>query len=61
MIVREKLHVFLGPFVTDPLIVIGNVLAVAVAVVSTISVIATGVVEVGFTEPEGRTLHGFRA
>jgi hypothetical protein len=57
VIVRDKLRVFVGPFVPDPLIVIGNVPAVAVAVVSTVSVIATGVVEVGFTEPEGRKLH----
>jgi hypothetical protein len=57
VIVRDKLRVFVGPFVTDPLIVIGNVPAAAVAVVSTVSVIATEVVEVGFTEPEERKLH----
>ena len=57
MIVRDKLRVFVGPFVANRLIVIGNVPAVAVAVVSTVSVIATGVVEIGFTEPEERKLH----
>jgi hypothetical protein len=55
--VKDKLWVFVGPFVTDPLIVMGTVPAVASAVVLTVRVTATGLLEVGFTEPEGRKLH----
>jgi hypothetical protein len=54
--VREKLCVFVGPFVTDPLIVTGTVPGAALALVLTVSVTATGLVEVGFTEVEGKKL-----
>jgi hypothetical protein len=56
VIVSDKFCVFVGPFVTDPLIVIGNVPAVALDVVLTVSVTATGLLAVGFTELEGRKL-----
>ena len=56
MIVRDKLWVFVGPFVTVPIIVIGTVPAVALAVVLIVSVTATGFVEVGFTELDGTKL-----
>ena len=53
MIVRDKVCVFVGPLGTDPLIAIGNVPAVALAIVLTVSVTATGLLEVGFTEADG--------
>jgi hypothetical protein len=56
VIVKDKLCVFVGPSVTEPLIVIGAVPAVASAVVLTVSVTATGLLDVGFTELEGRKL-----
>src|ERR1700752_1391979 len=54
--VSNKLCVFVGPFVTDPLIAIAVVPAVAFELVLIVSVIATGLLEVGFTEVEGRKL-----
>jgi hypothetical protein len=56
MIVTDKLWDFVGPFVTDPLIEIGTVPAVTLAVVLTVSVISTGVPAVGLTELDGRKL-----
>ena len=56
MIVRDKLCVFVGPFVTDPLIVIDVVPAVALGVVLIVSVTAIGLLEVGFTELDGEKL-----
>jgi hypothetical protein len=56
VIVRDKLCVFVGPFVTDPLIVIGTVPGVAPALVLTVIVTATRLLEVGFTELEGKKL-----
>ena len=53
---RSSETVFVGPFVTDPLIVIGTVPPVALAVVLIVSVTATGLLAVGFTELEGRKL-----
>jgi hypothetical protein len=47
---------FVGPFVTDPLIVIGNVPAVALEVVLIVNVTATGLLDVTFTELEGKKL-----
>jgi hypothetical protein len=56
VIVKDKVCVFVGPSVTEPLIVIGTVPAVAFEVVLIVSVTATGLFEVGFTELEGRKL-----
>jgi hypothetical protein len=56
VIVSDKLCVFVGPFVTDALIVIGTVPALAFDVVLIVNVSATGLLEVTITEPEGRKL-----
>ena len=56
MIVSDKLCVFVGPFVTDALIVIGTVPAVAFEVVVTVSVTDAGALVVTITELEGRKL-----
>ena len=56
MIVKDSVCVFVGPFVTDPLIVIGNVPAVAFEIVLIVRVTVTGWFEVGFTELDGRKL-----
>jgi len=56
VIVKDKFCVFVGPFVTVPIIVIGTVPAVALEVVLIVSVTATGFAEVGFTELDGRKL-----
>jgi hypothetical protein len=56
VIVRDRFWVFVGPFVTVPIIVIGTVPAVALAVVLIVSVTATGFAEVGFTELDGTKL-----
>jgi hypothetical protein len=54
VIVRDRVCVFVGPFVTDPLIVIGTVPAVAFEVVLTVSVTDAGLLVVTVTELEGR-------
>ena len=54
--VKDSVCVFVGPFVTDPLIVIGTVPAVAFEVVLIVRVTVTGWFAVGFTELEGRKL-----
>ena len=56
MIVSDKLCVFVGPFVTDALIVSGTVPALALEVVLTVNVTAAGLLEVTLTELEGRKL-----